>query len=142
MQPGDIEEALLLALDRFPATLTITEAAERSAMQINRDDVPVRRMWAALQALDQVADLWQRGELPPTGREGALRDLGFPVAHLSEHTLGRYRHAYTFSHGGRSVHVNQHLRLSRSCRIYWYEFEDERRFVINHIGTPLPDVSG
>jgi hypothetical protein len=138
--PGDVEEALILAMERFPATLTITEAAERSAMQMNRSVVPVRRLWSALLALDQVAAMWQRDELTAAGKDGALKDLGFTVGHVSDPALGRNRHHYFFTHDGRQVHVDQHLRLSRRYRIYWYESEEERRIVINHIGAHLPNA--
>ena len=139
-EPVDIDEALLWAMERFAGTLEIThDAAETATRQITDGDVPPARLWSALAALDEVASRWQRDEVPPGGRALSLKELGFPVGRISMTALGQHRHNYEFTYNGVRVHVDQHVRLSRRHRIYWYENEAERRFVINHIGIHLPD---
>lgn len=140
--PDSITEVLLWAAEQFGGTLVITKDAEDIAMlQLSSASVPLDRLWSALCSMDEVATRWQRGEAILGGIENAMADLGFHVGHTSTASLGRYGHEYSFTYQGTRVHVNEHIRLSRRHRLYWYTSVEERRFVINHIGIHLPTTS-
>lgn len=50
--------------------------------------------------------MWQRDEVPPLGREGALRELGFSVSRVSQTAYGKYAHQYEFTYNGVRVRVD------------------------------------
>lgn len=138
-EPDDIEDALLYAMEDFGSTLELTANAEATARRLNLNDVPVRKVWRALQALDVVARRWQSDGLPAGGKATAFQQLGFEYKRVSEVTVGQHRKDYGFSYRGQWVYVDQHLKLSRRDRIYWYEDDDLRKFIVNQIGYHLPD---
>lgn len=63
-------------MERFQGGVELTDAAITSGERLNPHDVPAGKLWGALEAMDQVARMWQNDELPPLGREGALKELG------------------------------------------------------------------
>jgi hypothetical protein len=137
-EPGTFEEAVLRARSQFTTSLEITDNALKTARVMNSADNSPAKLWAALEALNAVAERWQEDDLPG-GLRAAFKSLGWQLGAVSQTAVGQYPHRYGFTHKGSKVGLRSHLDLSRGERIYWYTDKDERRFIVNHIGQHLKD---
>ena len=140
VQPHDIDDALLFAMERFTSTMELTSNAAMMARLMKPEPALVTNLWKALQALDEVARLWQDDKLPKGGKRFAFSQLGEHYqAAVSQAALGKHAQEYRFTYNGQQVRVGPHLKIGRGERIYFYEDPVELKFVINHIGQHLPD---
>lgn len=46
-------------MERFQGGVELTDAAITSGERLNPHDVPAGKLWGALEAMDQVARMWQ-----------------------------------------------------------------------------------
>ena len=137
-EPDSFEEALILAEELCGDTLVITERAKRSACQMNPADNAPGKLWHALSLLNEVVESWRADDLP-RGILPALEERGLQPGRVSALRVGQHPHEYTFHYNGHKVSLVYHIDLSRGERIYWYQSDEDRRFVINHIGRHLSD---
>jgi hypothetical protein len=138
LEPETLEEAVLQAADAFTDTLVFTEKAFSSASRMNTADNPPSRLWRIFRTMDDVCRRWRTDTLGmPIST--AFQQAGFPLAQVSDVTKGRYRDAYHFSYKGERVSVGPHVDISKGERVYWYNDEEDRQFIVNHIGQHLPD---
>ena len=139
--PNTIVEAVELAAERCEHLVILEEAVASARRSPYRQPA---RLWQALEAMDDVAAAWGRGQLP-TGFRDAFAALGFSFSsNVSPTALGKYAQDYERTYGGRVATLGPHLALGRGspeacCRIYWYLDEDRRRFVVGHVGAHLRD---
>lgn len=135
---------------------TVTQAVERARTECDRlvflDECfesarratyrQPRRVYDALTAMNEVAGEWARGELS-SGFRDAFSKRGFEfAAQMSPTTRGKYGHEYERTYKGRTILLRPHLSLGRGspvacCRIYFHLDEDERLFVVGHVGNHL-----
>lgn len=99
-----------------------------------------------LRALDRVASLWAKGELPG-GFDAAFSEE--PVLFkrgIGQIAATKYRSDYEIDYAGRKVLMEPHLRRGVGAptaifRAYWYVDEGAKQFVVGHVGKKLRDVS-
>lgn len=105
-----------------------------------------RQAYDALVAICEVADLYHGGRLATTFAD-QFRERGQDYrANVSPTALGHYPNHYTFGSSKGKVVVGPHLAIGRgnrrnSLRLYWHVDDEERRFVICHVGEHLPDTT-
>jgi hypothetical protein len=137
-EPSTLVEAILQAAEAYPDTLVMTDRALASCERMNPADNLPARLWRIFQSMDDVCRRWRTDTLKmPIAT--ALQQLGFTVSLVSEVTKGRHPNAYFFTYKGRRVSVGPHVQISRGERVYWYQDEEDRQFVVNHVGEHLPD---
>jgi hypothetical protein len=139
-EPTTLMDALIQAKDAFPETLVFTRAAEDSVLAMNPAGNPPARLWRIFCEMDEVCRRWRTNELSQS-IHATFQERGLVVKYVSEVTKGRHPHKYFFTYKGERVSVGPHLETSRGERVYWYEDEDDRQFVVNHVGVHLPDTS-
>jgi hypothetical protein len=137
-EPSTLVEAILQAAEAYPDTLVITDRALASCEQMNPADNAPARLWRIFQSMDDVCRRWRTDTLKMSIAM-ALQQLGFKMSLVSEVTKGRHPNAYYFTYKGRRVSVGPHVQISRGERVYWYQDDDDRQFVVNHVGEHLPD---
>lgn len=136
------------AVTRAQATcqyLVILPDAVRSAAASQYKKPP--QVLEDLIALNELAGRWQRGELT-TDFKTAFSDAGL-TGHkggISDTARQKYETDYRRRYGDQSVMLGPHLRrgtgaITEILRIYWYADEDERVFVVGHVGEKLRDDS-
>jgi hypothetical protein len=138
-EPSTLVEAISQAADAYPDTLVITKPALVSCERMNSADNSPVRLWRIFQAMDDVCRRWRMDTLNNMSIAMGFQDLGFKVSLVSEVTKGRHPNAYFFTYKGTKVSVGPHVQISRGERVYWYQDESDRQFVINHVGEHLPD---
>jgi hypothetical protein len=136
--PDTLVGAVFQAADAFPDTLVFKNAALESCERMNTADNSPARLWRIFQTMDDVCRRWRTDTLGmPIAT--AFQQAGFPLSLVSEVTRGRHRRAYEFTHEGERVVLSPHVDISRGERVYWYNDDENRQFVVNHIGQHLPD---
>jgi len=128
---GQLQEA-------YPDTLVITDRALASCEQMNPNNPPAR-LWRIFQSMDDVCWRWRTDTLDNMSIAMASQQLGFKMSLVSDVTKARHPNAYYFTYKGSRVSVGPHVQISGGERVYWYQDEDDRQFVVNHVGGHLPD---
>jgi len=105
----------------------------------------VEKLYSALRTIGDVARGWRAGRLG-AGFQGAFKDAGFEYAPgVSNLTVGRTGSQYVRQYRGREILLGPHVKLGKGtsaallARVYWWVDEDEKQFVIGHVGRHLKD---
>lgn len=137
-EPATLVDAVIQAQAAFEETLVFTRKAEDGVIRMNSADNSPARLWTILRGMDEVCRRW-RTETLGMPFHMAFGQLGLTLKDVSDITKGRNPDSYCFTHKGERVSLGPHLQISRGERVYWYVDEEDRQFVINHIGQHLPD---
>lgn len=98
-----------------------------------------------LHRLCEVAQGWGDGTI--TSFKDAFRNAGYDYsARTSDVSAGRHSGQYHVGFDGAVWKLDPHLKTGEGCAnlstsIYWALDEDNRRFIVGHIGTHLPDTT-
>jgi hypothetical protein len=144
IRASSIPEALELVAAEHPDALVVLRDAYESAGDTRYPQI--ERASAALLAVAQVAQGWHDGTLGMSF-DDAFQEQGFELRSVSEVTRGRHSREYVRQYKGGRVFLSPHLALGDGgstdtiLRIYWHLDEEDRRFVIGHVGRHLPDSS-
>ena len=140
--PGTIVEALdRVALD-YADAVVVLEAARESAEASPYPNIP--KFHEAIQTLGEVARLYHDRAMP-RGFDAAFEERGLKFGFVSQTALGEYPEEYLCSFEGRRITLSPHIKLGSGtsagniARIYWWVDENNRRFVIGHVGRHLKD---
>ncbi len=141
--PTSVAQAVAWAADECEHLVFLKEAIEAAERAAYRHP---GRVWRALLAMDEIASAWSRKELGSSFFD-AFAERGFDFrSQVSMIATGRWGHEYERTYEGRVVTMGPHLALGRGspeacCRIYWSLDEDEKVFVVGHVGRHLSDTT-
>ncbi len=141
---ASIAEALRLVALNHPEAVVVLDDAHQSAAETRYRQID--RAAAALRAVGEVAQGWHDGT-PGTGFDNAFSERGFELRSVSSVTQGRHASDYARTFAGERVMLGPHIALGDGgstdtiFRAYWYLDEQNRRFVLGHVGLHLEDSS-
>lgn len=142
-RPTSVADAVRRATERCRHLVFLDEAFESAKQSPYLN--PAKALWA-LEQLDAIAGRYKADDLP-AGLIGAFDELGLPYRpDVSRTALGKYPREYRRNYRGREITLGPHLAFGaqtpRTClRIYFWIDEDERTFIVGHVGLHLKDTT-
>lgn len=155
-----VAEDILESVEAESPPDSVVEAVERARVRCQRvvilDDAIVgarrsgyrqpEKVLDALMALEDMARAWAADALP-RGFRGFLEERNlWRVYHDDVTTEAVAKHpAYTQRYKGDDHVLGPHFALGKGtsadniCRIYWFQLDDEKAFVVGHVGRHLRD---
>lgn len=145
--PASVREALELVEEEYADELVVLESARRSAEAFDQYQDPEK----ALRALRAVAEA--SAALASGGLGMSLNDFfqskGFAYSATNAATKAKkFRSHYTINYGDKKRIMEPHLKVDEATspdqcmRIYWWKDEEEKVFVVGHVGRHLPPIPG
>ena len=144
LPPQTVVEAVTRAQAACQYLVILPEALRSASASQYKKPVQVLE---DLLALDRLAGDWQRGVLTSDFKT-AFHEAGLTGYRggVSDTARQKYEADYRRRYGDQTILLGPHLRrgvgaVSEILRIYWHADDDERVFVVGHVGEKLRDDS-
>lgn len=122
--------------------LFFLEEAERSATKLRRRKRTFLDLRDVFQTMAECAGERARGPLGQDVKAWlAARGVKY-VAGESPTTMGQHGKERTFLYGGQQVAMPAHIRVGRKVRIHCRWLENEKVWLVGHVGEHLPTATG
>jgi hypothetical protein len=138
-----VREAVDRAAEEYPDELVVLPEALESASASTYPNP--EKVYQALATAGDLVRRWREGDL--AGGFGlAFQERGFSYSpDVSEVTVGRKPTEYRRRFEDRELTLGPHIKLGKGtsagmiARIYWWADEDNKRFIVGHVGRHLED---
>lgn len=122
--------------------LRFLKDAERSAKKSHRRKQNLLEVRDVFQTLAEYAQERARGTLGQDTKAWlAARGVDY-VSGESPTTMGQHGKERTFLDGGQQVTMPAHIKIGRKFRIHFRWIEDEKVWLVGHVGEHLPTATG